>query len=80
MMLKKELEVNKYYITGMRQRVKLLTIWGWVMELLYHTGTIRTTPISKPILDYMVLDEDQTDNHKQAQPFIYKDVWDVKSN
>lgn len=69
-MLKKELKKWSYYITGMRQRVKLITIWKGTMELLYHTGTIRTTPISKSILDYMILDEDQTDNYKREERFI----------
>jgi hypothetical protein len=39
------------------------------MELLGKTGRVRTTPLTRSILDYMTKDENQDDTYIQSDPF-----------
>jgi len=65
-MKKTDLVVWKYYTTGMKQRVKLMSVGMNTMELMYSGGIIRTTPMSKSILDYVELSESQKDDYIRA--------------
>jgi len=68
-MNKSDIKEWKYYITGMRQKVKVLTKWENTMELLYASGNVRTTTMSKQVLDYFTLSEDQATLYTQIDNF-----------